>query len=293
MTEFVKNIIWNSVSGFVEEGTRTAGEFAGNALIKAGDAIESGGRGVGNSIEKKATTYGSSISGQTYQPSPKALPSTARKPVAKRSNSVPASSKPVSKAVGPTPIGASKYPGKNQVNGALGTTRKAVTGSVNGVGRTAGGVTGGATKTLGGVTGGAARTLGGVTGGATNAIGGVTGGGQRALTGATSSFKGPSSTSAPNKALPKPYPNANGLPKSNPGNAFPSSGSKTAVKPGQPKPFVAPVEQKKPDAKKPYPGTNTLPGQGSRTPVQQQRLKPLPRMAPQIGQGQKMQHISI
>jgi hypothetical protein len=255
-------------------------------------------------IEKKATTYGSSISSQTYQPSPKALPSTARKPVVKRSNSVPASNKPGSKAVGPTPVGTSKYPGRSQANGATGTAKKAVTGSVNGVGRTAGGVTGGATKaiggvtggatkTLGGVAGGATRTLGGVTGGATNAIGGVTGGSQKALTGATSSFKGPTSAPAPNKTLPKPYPNANGLSKPNSGNAFPSSGSKTAVKPGQPKPFVPPVEQKKPNAKKPYPGTNTLPGQGSRTPVQQQRLKPLPRMAPQVEQGQKMQHIAI
>lgn len=47
MTGFVKNIIWNSVSGFVEEGTRTAGEYAGNALIKVGDSIENGGRGIG------------------------------------------------------------------------------------------------------------------------------------------------------------------------------------------------------------------------------------------------------
>ena len=48
MGEFIKNIIWSSVEGFVEAGTRTAGEFAGNALIKAGDAIEGGGRSVGN-----------------------------------------------------------------------------------------------------------------------------------------------------------------------------------------------------------------------------------------------------
>jgi hypothetical protein len=55
MAGFVKNIIWNSVSGFVEEGTRSAGEFAGNALIKAGDAIENGGRGVGNSENPEPT----------------------------------------------------------------------------------------------------------------------------------------------------------------------------------------------------------------------------------------------
>lgn len=46
---FVQNILWNSVEGFVEAGTRTAGGYAGDALIKAGDLIESGGRGVGGS----------------------------------------------------------------------------------------------------------------------------------------------------------------------------------------------------------------------------------------------------
>tara|TARA_R110002003_G_scaffold433_9_gene19759 strand:+ start:1354 stop:1710 length:357 start_codon:yes stop_codon:yes gene_type:complete len=49
MAGFIQNILWNSVEGFVEAGTRSAGEFAGNALIKAGDMIENGGRGVGTS----------------------------------------------------------------------------------------------------------------------------------------------------------------------------------------------------------------------------------------------------
>lgn len=48
MTGFVKNMIWNSVSGFVEEGKRTVGGFAGDALIKAGDMVEGGGRSVGS-----------------------------------------------------------------------------------------------------------------------------------------------------------------------------------------------------------------------------------------------------
>jgi hypothetical protein len=48
MAGFIQNLIWNSVEGFVEAGMRTGGEYAGNALIKAGDAIENGGRGVGN-----------------------------------------------------------------------------------------------------------------------------------------------------------------------------------------------------------------------------------------------------
>lgn len=48
MTSFISNIIWNSVEGFVEAGKKTAGEYGGNALIKAGDMIENGGRSVGN-----------------------------------------------------------------------------------------------------------------------------------------------------------------------------------------------------------------------------------------------------
>jgi hypothetical protein len=103
-------------------------------------------------------------------------------------------------------------------------------------------------------------------------------------------FKGPGSTSAPNKTLPKPYPNANGLPLSNNAPAYPSA-KKAPVKYGMPKPFTPPVETKKPDAKKPYPGTNTLPGQAPKVPVQNQRLKPLPRLGPQVGQGEKMNFI--
>jgi hypothetical protein len=53
MAGFIQNILWNSVEGFVEAGTRTAGEYAGNALIKAGDMIENGGRGVGNSTSRQ------------------------------------------------------------------------------------------------------------------------------------------------------------------------------------------------------------------------------------------------
>ncbi|KAF2853797.1 hypothetical protein T440DRAFT_417818 [Plenodomus tracheiphilus IPT5] len=288
MAGFIQNILWNSVEGFVEAGTRSAGEYAGNALIKAGDMIENGGRGVGNSIEKKATNYGSSIIGQTYQPSPKALPSTARKPVVKRSNSLPASSKLVNsgtKAITSTPLGAKKYPGTNTT-----TAKKAVTGGVYRAKSTTSGVTSGANKSINGLSTSIAS------------------GGQKALTSTPSTFKTPSSTSSPTKNLPKPYPGVNStLPKP---NAFPSSssysgaaGPKTAVKSGgTPKPFVPPVEQKKiNDSKtkpKPYPGTNTLPGQASKTPVTTataaaQKLKPLPRLGPQVGAGQKMQHISV
>jgi hypothetical protein len=56
MAGFIQNILWNSVEGFVEAGKRSAGEFAGNALIKAGDLIENGGRGVGNSRFRPKTS---------------------------------------------------------------------------------------------------------------------------------------------------------------------------------------------------------------------------------------------
>ncbi|OAL52094.1 hypothetical protein IQ07DRAFT_586431 [Pyrenochaeta sp. DS3sAY3a] len=234
MAGFIQNIIWNSVEGFVEAGTRTAGEYAGNALIKAGDMVENGGRGMGNSIERRATAYGSAISGQTYKPSPKPLPSTARKPVIKRSNSLPASTKPNgTKLIGntsKTPLGGNKYPGKNPVNGATSTAKK---------------------------------TLGGA---------------QRSIP----PFKGPASTTgSATKSLPKPFP-------SNTSGARPFGGSekKTAVTAGRPKAFVPPVEKKAAEKK-------AYPGQGSRVPVQQQKMKALPRLGPQVGEGQKMMHIAV
>jgi hypothetical protein len=132
-----------------------------------------------------------------------------------------------------------------------------------------------------------------VAGGRTKTLGGVVGGGQKALTGATSSLKNP--TAKP--AYPTSNTRSNSLPKPYGNNSFPTSEKKTIVKPGQPKPFTPPVEQKKAtDAgKKAYPGTNTIPGQGSRVPVQnqKQRLKPLPRLGPQIGEGQKMTHLAV
>jgi hypothetical protein len=140
------------------------------------------------------------------------------------------------------------------------------------------------------MTGGATKSLGGVTGG-------VVGGGQKALTGATSSLKNPITKPG---AASRPYPagntRSNSLPKPYGSGSFPSSEKKTVVKPGQPKPFTPPVEQKKPGTdtgKKSYPGTNTIPGKGSRVPVQNQRLKPLPRLGPQIGQGQTMTHLAV
>ncbi|CAG5186238.1 uncharacterized protein ALTATR162_LOCUS11527 [Alternaria atra] len=283
MTSFISNIIWNSVEGFVDAGKKTAGEYGGNALIKVGDMIENGGRSVGNGIEKKATNYGTAITGQTYKPTAKALPSTARKPAIKRSNSTPASNKPTTSGV---PIGAKKYPGSNQVNGAVGGAKK----TVGGVNKTVGGVTSGASRVTGGVVGRANSTAGTVTNNATKATGGFIGGGQKAIGGATKSispFKGPGATPTPNKTLPKAFPDTNSIPKP----AYPGP-KKTVVKPGQPKPFTPPIEQKKPDPKKAYPGTNTLPGT-SRTPVQQHKLKPLPTLGSQVKSGQTMKHIAI
>ncbi|OCL13384.1 hypothetical protein AOQ84DRAFT_111211 [Glonium stellatum] len=62
--DFISNIISNSVAGFVEAGTRTAGGYAGDALIRAGDFIESAGQGIGTSVENAATSYASKVAGQ-------------------------------------------------------------------------------------------------------------------------------------------------------------------------------------------------------------------------------------
>jgi hypothetical protein len=192
--------------------------------------------------------------------------------------------------------------GVNKTVGGVTNNASRVTGGVVGGGQKAlGGVTGNASKITGGAVGRANSTAGGLVGGRTKALGGVTGGvvggGQKVLGGVTNTatksippFKGPGSTPAPNKTLPKPYPNANGLPLSNNAPAYPSA-KNAPVKYGMPKPFTPPVETKKPDAKKPYPGTSTLPGQAPKVPVQNQRLKPLPRLGPQVGQGEKMNFI--
>jgi hypothetical protein len=62
--------------------------------------------------------------------------------------------------------------------------------------------------------------------------------------------------------------------------SFPEA-KKTAVKPGQSKPFSAAGGGGGGGGgggdKKPYPGTSTLPGQGKNVPVQVQKYKPAPR----------------
>ncbi|KAF2687642.1 hypothetical protein K458DRAFT_475583 [Lentithecium fluviatile CBS 122367] len=254
MAGFIQNILWNSVSGFVEAGTRTAGGYAGDALIKAGDLVENGGRSVGTGIERKASNYGSAISGQTYQPSAKALPSTAHKPVVKRSNSLPASA-PTTKSVGKTPIGGNKYPG-GKLPASTATAKKAITS-----------------------VGARSSSVGGGGGGAKS----VAGGAQKSLSNAGSTV----AKSAP-KTLPKPYsPNNTSSSYSNP---FPGGEKKSAVKPGQAKPFNTQTSS----TKAPYPGTNTLPGQASKTPVKAKstQYKAAPRMAAPAERG-KVQHISI
>jgi hypothetical protein len=214
MAGFIQNILWNSVEGFVDAAKKTGGEYAGNALIKAGDMIEGGGRSVGNGmcldnpfnqvtfyptkakkliipsgLEKSATSYGSKLSGQTYQASSasKALPSTARKPAVKRSNSMPANTKPSGSVAGgrsiagPTssvPIGAKK---------TVGGAKKAVGGVAGGATKTVGGVTGGVSKTAGGVVGGAPKAIGGVTNSANKTVNGAVGGVNKTVNGALGS----------------------------------------------------------------------------------------------------------
>ncbi|KAF2876599.1 hypothetical protein BDV95DRAFT_482757 [Massariosphaeria phaeospora] len=265
---FVQNILWNSVEGFVEAGTRTAGGYAGDALIKAGDLIEGSGRSVGNSIESKATGYGTKISGQTYEASPKALPSTARKPAVKRSNSSPASTKAGTKAVGATnksPLGVNKYPGGKAV---AGTASKQMTSGVSGAKSVAGSTAAGAQKSVGG------------------SVGAVKG----APKGLSKPYAPYGTWTTPASVKAKP---PGSLAKPNPSPAYPTE-KRSAVKAGQSKPFVPPEKAAaKNDEKKTYPGTNTVPGQASRTPVRPQKYKPAERLGAQVEQGQKMAHIAV
>jgi hypothetical protein len=264
-------------------------------------------------IERTVSGYGSKISGQGYTPSGKALPSTARKPAVKRSNSTPAPSTS-SKALGgsKTPLGTNKYPGgkapgaaaqKKLTNGAAGA-QKQITNGVGGAKSTVGGAkstVGGATKGVtGGVVGGANKALttgkgvtGGVVGGATNTVGPY---GRKPLP--KPYLQGPNLGSGAkdkdtpaNSGLPKPYNPAGGTSYSNANsssynNPYPEA-KKTAVRPGQSKPFKAPgvgggagAGAGEESEKKPYPGTNTLPGTGGKTPVnaRKQRYKPAERM---------------
>lgn len=331
MAGFIQNMIWSSVEGFVDAAKKTGGEYAGNALIKAGDAIENGGRSVGGGIEKTATGYGSKLSGQTYKPSSasKALPSTARKPAVKRSNSMPANTKPSGalaggrSIAGPTsnlPIGAKK---------TAGGAKKAVGGVAGGATRTVGGVTNTATKTVGGVTGGATRGVNGVTKTAGSAVGGVgktagglvggasrnttrgvngLGDGLAGLTGGASkgASRGASNlgdglaglTGGASKATGGLVNNATrslgGLPK--PYDSTAAASSYTNPYPAAKKAPVRPGQSKPftpPRANKselkPYPGTNTLPGQGSKAPVK--KYKPASTLGSQVQPGQKMTHI--
>lgn len=98
----------------------------------------------------------------------------------------------------------------------------------------------------------------------------------------------------PSASLPKPYPNNKPFgtriePRQKPASSSASSTS-TATKPKPFTPPTAPAPVPGLDKTKPYPGTTTLPGQGGKTPVRRQ-YKPLPKLGPQVGEGEKMVHI--
>ncbi|OCK81212.1 hypothetical protein K432DRAFT_442541 [Lepidopterella palustris CBS 459.81] len=113
--DFISNIISNSVAGFVEAGTRTAGGYAGDALIRAGDLIENTGRGVGMSVESAAASYGVKIAGQGAANSAKAnLPKTQAPKTKAITSGKPAGmqrsySSPASSQAKKTSIGTNKF----------------------------------------------------------------------------------------------------------------------------------------------------------------------------------------
>lgn len=225
---------------------------------------------------------------------------------------------------GPTsnvPLGAKKTAGgaKKAVGGVVGGAGKTVGGVTNTTSRTVGGVTGGATRSVNGVIGGVGKTAGstvggvgktansavggasrnaargvdglaGLTGGATKATSGVVNNATRGIGGIVNGSSKPITSLGANaqkkvpQGLPKPYDSTSA--GSSYTNPYPTA-KKTAVKPGQSKPF-SPQQESRGEAK-PYPGTNTLPGQGNKTPVK--KYKPAPRLGSQVQPGQKMTHI--
>jgi len=215
---FISNIISNSVAGFVDAGTRAAGGFAGDALIRAGDLIENTGRGVGTTVESAATSYGAKIAGQGAINSVKGnVPKkaiTAGKPAGvQRSYSSPASS-----STKKTPIGTNKYPGGKASVTPLGANKYPM----------------GATKSMSSTS--AAKPAAK----------------KPAIASAPKPY--PNASSKPDTSKPKPYPGTTTYPskpkpsgevsgskamdKPYPGtNILPGSGKKTAVKASKPKPM--------------------------------------------------------
>jgi hypothetical protein len=219
-------------------------------------------------IEKKATGLGTAIGGAPTKPSAKALPSTARRPVAHRSASLPTTTKPGSGV----PLGAKKAPG-------LAAAKKQPGAAVS------------AAKTT------APRAL------ATPKPYGVS----KPYPTSTASLPKPFPTGAAN-AAPKPYSGAGSKTPVRPGQSKPFAapkapagrspypGANTNVSTGS-KPYpgtnpnVSTVSKPYPGTNpnvstvsKPYPGTNTLPGQASNTPVK--KYKPAQRYEPPAKAGE-------
>lgn len=207
-------------------------------------------------IEKKATGFGTAIGGAPSKaPSAKALPSTARRPAAHRSSSLPANTKPKAPVGSGVPLGAKKTPAGAAAGAAA--VKRAGGAGVSGAKSTAGGALPKFTP--------------------------------KPFNGVSKSYS--TSTGKPNastSSLPKAYPSSaaggagNALPK-----PYPGAGSKTPVRPGQSKPF-SPAPKVNVGGggggAKPYPGTNTLPGQADKTPVK--KYKPVPRYEPPVKAGE-------
>lgn len=195
------------------------------------------------------------------------------------------------KAVGGVAGGATKAVGgvtsstTRGVNGVVGNASKGVNNTLGGVTKTTGGIVGGATKSTQSTVNNATRGVDHITGGASKPLSGVVNKATKGVGGIMNGSAGNTQKPAP-QGLPKPYDSHTAASSYNP--QYPTT-KKTAVKPGMSKPFTPPAP-KEDDKPKPYPGTNTLPGQGGTKPVQR-RYTPAPRLGPQVKEGQKMMHI--
>lgn len=121
-------------------------------------------------------------------------------------------------------------------------------------------------------------------------VGGVVNGMSKPLGGVTNTANSSAKRITNSNPLPKPYPQSGPTGLSKPygnANAYPSGEKKTAVRPGQSKPFTPPKEDTE---KKPYPGTNTLPGQASKAPVK--KYKAMQRYEPPAKRGE-VKHLAL